>query len=616
MASTRTSTITFQPWQRESSNESSLKGMLGRVNLERGHFKDINEASLQEEIAGEGALVLSESEDDDEDEDDFEEPDDTNSKPKNREELFKAKYEMLAHVKAAEQEVLMALDFISLVMSKDNPKQGQATMSQYLKENVPSGSLGMDMWQRMQTDTAREAQDQLLSTNVRLESLQQSADDLLTAANRLQDTVEKETRYWNEVLSVSEQGWNVCRIPGQRHRLGVRFGFSESAPEFSQRGIAALNPTAEGHVALDRGVGSKPKGLRVVLRKDGATVGTSKLPDQPNSDETTLAARIRYARDSLYDEELYHEMVRESRTLASLGVVTTGSAIQFGSSSRAYAGVQVSLDLIALDENYDLHTVVSQEEDSLAEAVVLAARLLLSQAHRDRLRKRSEIPAPLSDKRNDEKPLLPIIRPIMSFLMHHSALDQLNAYLETSARVLRAAQIMIEVTKAQFSLTNASITDTESLVSALMQPWISETQFKVKGPNDDHDIAIRLGIETTLARSFGSVFLLFDSSQTKPYRFESLDALVAAADANIASSLAKALSVSMAEGWTCNERGAEIVKPTGIDKEHWSIWVKVDSKASTLSLYSQTQSRVWKADEDSVKQGFWNAIDGVVPKLI
>ena len=75
----------------------------------------------------EGALELSESEeDDDEEDDDAEEKGKTKAKPTTREELYKAKHEMLANVRSAEQDILMSLDVVSLLLSKD-AKQAQST---------------------------------------------------------------------------------------------------------------------------------------------------------------------------------------------------------------------------------------------------------------------------------------------------------------------------------------------------------------------------------------------------------------------------------------------------------------------------------------------------------
>ena len=257
---TATASLAIQPWTRDNAGDNSLPNVLARAKYERGHFRDITEASLQEEIAAEGALELSESDLDEEDGEDGADVQKADSKPASHEDLLKAKAGMMKNVAAAEEEVLMALDFVSLLLSKDAPKQASTTVSPLLKSILPLGTLGTDLWQKMPVDKAREAQDELLATTVRMQGLQQSADDLLTAASRLQDNVQRESQYWNQVLSIFEEGWNVCRIPGQPHRLGVRYGFSESSPEFSRRGIAALNPSSDGNITLERGIGSGPEG--------------------------------------------------------------------------------------------------------------------------------------------------------------------------------------------------------------------------------------------------------------------------------------------------------------------------------------------------------------------
>jgi len=424
--------LSFRPWARDVAEESSLKDVLARVHLERGHFRDITEASLQEEIAREGALELSESEDEVEEDDEAPEGGKDQGKPTTREDLYKAKFEMLQHVAAAEQDILMSLDFISLLLSKQAP-QANTTISPVLKEKVPSGTLGTDIWQRMPVDKAREAQDELLATSVKMDALRRSADSLLSAATRLQDNVRKETQYWDQILSISEKGWNVCRLPGH-HRLAVRLGFNDSAPEFSRRGIAALNTDSDGNITLERGVGSRPQAVRVRIRKMGKTIGSSKLPPLLERGESTLESRITHARDSLFDEELYHEMIRESRSIGSLGVAVEKSAITFKPDVAGNENVpEIAFELVSLDEAQPDLSRGEDSEDTLAQAIALAVRLLLTQAHRERLRTRSQVPPPMSDKK-EEQPLLPILRPIMSFVLHRSALDQLNNYMGTIRR--------------------------------------------------------------------------------------------------------------------------------------------------------------------------------------
>ena len=117
----------------------------GRARLS-GHFRDITEASLLEEIASANALVPSDSEDDDDADDgnNHDELDDVEragDQLKTREDLFKAKFEMLQHVQAANKDVMIALNFDSLLQSKDEPSQSTTTVSPSLKSTLPVRSL-------------------------------------------------------------------------------------------------------------------------------------------------------------------------------------------------------------------------------------------------------------------------------------------------------------------------------------------------------------------------------------------------------------------------------------------------------------------------------------------
>ena len=613
MAPATTETFSFHPWTRETTDEGSLKDVLARVNLERGHFRTITEASLQEEIAAEGALQLSESEEEEEEDDEEgeEKSEDAHQKPSTRAELYKTKLDMLANIRAAEQELLMTTEFVSLLLSKDAPKLAVTTMSPALRSAVPMGTLGMDIWHRMPVDTAREAQDDLLATGVRLNSLQHSADSLLSAANRLNANVRKETEYWNQILSISERGWNVSRIPGPQHKLGVRFGFNESASEFSRKGIAALNVDSDGTVLLDRGIGSRAKALRATLRKDGEVVGISKVPTVPDAEETTLEARIRYARDSLFDEELYHELIRESRTLASLGVGMKGSAVNYATRGLNTNGVDVSLDLITLDEDFQHSPESSHEEDALAQAIVLAARLLLGRAHRDKLKRRSEIPPPLSDEKRDDRPLFPILRPVMAFVIHRAVLEQLNSYLAVTSKMLGGASIQSSHQDARFKLgLDPDTTTTQSLISLLMQPWASRAKIAISPPELEA-LEFELKVETTLAYRTGPVFTLTTPSHANGQRLDSIDELVAATDAEVASGLAGVLGRMVGDDWSCGDYEALLVKSGKDVEDRRYIQITFSSEQKIVSVSSNSATSTWQVDGKNSEKGFWDAARGL-----
>ena len=595
--------LAFRPWPRDSGPPEPLKEVLGRIALERGHFRDITEASLREEIAADGALEPSDDSDGDEIAEEDEENDASRSdKATSREELWRAKMDMQTLADNARNEVMFALDYVSLLLSESAPKLGEQTMSPMLKQNVPSGTLGVDIWQHMPDDAAQRAQDQLLATNVKIESLQESADSLLAAAGRLEDNVRKETQYWDQILSITERGWNVCKLPGQQHRLGVTFGFSESAPQFERQGVAALNAGADGGVALERGIGRKPKALRVEVRRAGSAVGRSKVPVVLDGEETTLEARIRRARDSLFDEELYYEMVRESRSVTSLGVGTRGQALWFSPEGveDGREAPEVVFELVSLEE-VGKENEGSGQEDGFAQAIVLAARLLLSQAHRERLKKRSNIPPPRSE-RQEETPLLPILRPIMSYMLHQAALDQVNALVNRLAALLDAAQVHHSGQQAELALPVADIANAEALVELLKQTWTSEASLAIG------ESVLRLQLETTLARAFGPVFVL-TAPTGKAARFTTADEARAAADELVASQLAQGLATKAGDQWRCTAREALLSKVNDDDPEAADVnaWITVNSEGGAMSLNTMTKETVWRMGRESARESLHEA---------
>ena len=146
-------TLSFWPWARDGQapDQGPLQDVLARVNVERGHFRDITEASLLEEIASANALVPSDSEDDDDandndgNHDELDDVERAGDQLETREDLFKAKVEMLQHVQTANNDVMIALNYVSLLQSKDAPSQATTTISPSLKSTVPVRSLGVDV---------------------------------------------------------------------------------------------------------------------------------------------------------------------------------------------------------------------------------------------------------------------------------------------------------------------------------------------------------------------------------------------------------------------------------------------------------------------------------------
>ncbi|QIW94916.1 hypothetical protein AMS68_000434 [Peltaster fructicola] len=588
-------TLTLRPWRLEHDEQPPIIDMLDRVNRERGHFRDVLDSSLQEEIATTGALQLSDSEDEQEE---IEAPatDGGLIYPSSREDLYRAKFDMLQKVSLAHNEVMMALDFISLLESKDSPA-GKQTMSQFLRENVSAGTLGTDIWQRMPKDTAREAQDASLAYNVRMEALQKSADSILGAAKALEKSVKKETRYWNEILSVTEAGWNVCRLPGQRHKLGVRFGLSESSPEFSRGGIAALTADEDGAVSLDRGVEVRSRSVRVTIRQGREIIGCSKPVSIAGDGDAALEASIKHARDALFDEELFRELEREGRSLLALGVRQKSNTIAFplldGDSLLTLQFELLSRHEAAI-ETYAGSTSMS----TLAQGTLCAAKLLLCQAHREQLERRSAIPAPISQART-ERPLLRILRPLLALTQHRHSIQVLNDRFKILERVLQQAGVE---TKLQLADLRTTLSDMMDSATTLIDSLVAERSVEVvielcpPGVLQTRRVAVR--ITSSVAPECETSFFLV-ATNVRDLHAGSIALAMIELDRVLANQLAKALAESSEQPWYVDDVDADLSREglgiTGVK----DVQVVINGQTNVLDFTSSSFSRRWTLTEES-----------------
>jgi mediator of RNA polymerase II transcription subunit 17 len=339
---------------------------------------------------------------------------------------------------------------VAQLLSRDPTKNLEASFSeQYKQQRVPKGSFGLAKGAPPDRSDEREEQHriedtaqrkQLLAKGSRMEALEWATDSFLQAATELETEVHKETKYWNEIISISQRGWSIQRFGrDSRHSpFAVRYGFPEASDHFKARGLAPLRMNKDGGIILDPALALKPKTLRVRISNNGKIVGTSCLPVQGQTTGVAVEKSIQLARDSLFEEELYHEMSLEVRQLLAYGAELRDSVIALPAPGLTHdsVGRKVLIDCIARDN--DALGSQDQSETLLAQHVAEALRLLLTHEHRMRLFRRSQLPSPLTQqKRARENP--PLLRTLLAVLSHINAVDVLQAYLTRAAGTLESA---------------------------------------------------------------------------------------------------------------------------------------------------------------------------------
>ncbi|KAG4443503.1 hypothetical protein IFR05_000976 [Cadophora sp. M221] len=407
--------ISLRSWPSANSNDA-LPSIIQRINLERGGFKNITEESLREEIARE---ELNNGDNGDSSSEDEEEPD-------RAKELNTAREEFIGQIEQAHQASMLALDFISLLLSKDAPVQASLSLSPDLQAMVGAKTLGADKLAAPRTTEAQKQDNRNIAKGWKVQHLNKTVDSILASATRLEKEIEHETKYWEQVLAVSEKGWAICRLPNQRHILGVRFGFSESSPAFKGRSLAALKRKADGTISLDQGLAdAEPKTLRVRIEVNGSFTGSSILR-KAVPQNSPVEALILQARNTIFSEELWQELNRESRILEPVRSKDNTLVYQLTDTKT------MVLDLVPLEEEPLQST---GPDDAIAEGIFLALNILLSSAHRLAYRKRTQLPPPIVLEKRTTPPLN-LLRPFITRVKHQEMISKLRDILRPLHRVL------------------------------------------------------------------------------------------------------------------------------------------------------------------------------------
>ncbi|RAK79966.1 mediator of RNA polymerase II transcription subunit 17 [Aspergillus fijiensis CBS 313.89] len=479
-------TLPLRPLLEKRERPDTLPQEIAQINAQYGSFRDVTEESLRAKIAEE------KNKDPWAEEDEAEKPAAEVDTTERMDQLYKRRAEITQFAMQAHMEALFALDFVSLLLSKHTPRQAELSMSAYLKQVAPLGSLNAEIVNPPPKSEAALQDIKTVSRGWRIQNFNAAANKLLRSATRLETEVASETKYWDEVLAVKNKGWKVCRLPRDRQALGVQYGFLEATPIFRDRGLAALRRADDGSLLLDKGlIPQKIRTVRVRVKTQGQFTGCSKVSwSLTNAD--SIEGRILQARDTVYEEELFHEMVREARIMGSQGVTTRQNLVQVPVSEEQ----EVLLDLVDVDQGEPADTEsLSNEHDTLADAVAHSIRILLAYAHRQNLRRRTQPPPPLTPKRR-HVPEYQLLRPVMAYLQHTAHVRSLESFMGDIVGVLKAAGLRCGFTSAPFSsvrlpTVHASVPKVETLVQQFLMPFESTFTGNLLTPESSFCVKVR-----------------------------------------------------------------------------------------------------------------------------
>ncbi|MCJ1431114.1 RNA polymerase II mediator complex subunit [Xylographa pallens] len=491
--------VSLRAWPTVKTEDQSLSFLIARINGQKGSFRNVTEQSLEQDVR---SFEAGEVHDSDNERFLEEKPEVTKSR---KDEVLAGRNEILKQIGQAQNDSGQALDFISLLLSRHIPKQAEATISPYLKQHLPVGTLGVEIMQSPPKSESRRTDNELISTGWKLQSLSATANSLLASATRLGAEMEQEAKHWEEVLLVQKKGWSICRLPRERHNLGVRYGFAEAAAEYRDRGLAALRRNDDGSLFLDLGLQAPvSRRLRVTVKQRSRTIASSLIGMDVENEDQSVEDSIRRARNAIYDEELYHEMYREARSLTNRGIqcMTEGITIPL----EDERSLTVDLANPSIERNGVADGASPYFTDRyLARAFSLACKLLLSHAHRQNYNLRTRQPPPLTE-RKPPRPVYSILRPLLALLQQQSAVNDHSSFLHSVSAILERADLtmMVEPPKGVLGVLGMMDLKTstdeplmETLAAATCSPLQAQSKITMPSASSSLMVYIRTHVQGT-----------------------------------------------------------------------------------------------------------------------
>lgn len=171
----------------------------------------------------------------------------------------------------------------------------------------------------------------------------------------------------------------------------------------------------------------------VTYEKEGRLVGRSALGAQ-SIDNATIEGQVLEARNTLFSQELWHELTRESRTLAAYDVRAQDSRLQIGLKDGTSS---ITLELLSVDS-----LPASDEflpENNVTEAISLALQVMLSHTHRNTELMRTRPFPPHISRARTTGHTYTLLRPVLAHISHTESSKECTRYVGALVQALKKA---------------------------------------------------------------------------------------------------------------------------------------------------------------------------------
>lgn len=175
-----------------------------------------------------------------------------------------------------------------------------------------------------------------------------------------------------------------------------------------------------------------PKVLRVRIQVGDTETGSSIIP-KAAAENGPVESLILEARNTIFAEELWQELNRESRALGSWGIKSNDDTLICPLSESK----RIIFDLVPLGKSASRP---SGPDDRTAEGISISFRLLLNYAHRQSHHRRTKPPPMITGEKRTLQPYN-LFRSFLTRLQHQETVTQLQNLLKPLCRALGLAAL-------------------------------------------------------------------------------------------------------------------------------------------------------------------------------
>lgn len=233
-----------------------------------------------------------------------------------------------------------------------------------------------------------------------------------------------------------------------------------------------------GSVDLDCGrLGRIQERIVVSYLRDNQVTGRATLHDNNMGADPSLEHRVLGARNTIFAQELWGELVREARTLAAYDVRPDDKKL----TCELEPGIKLVIELLPTNQAQNDPAATNLPDNTVAETISASLHILLTYAHRcNELVRIRPMPPHISRSRGPQTYTL--LRPIIARIMSARSTAACTSYvggiisalklagLSSSSFTLRTSQTSTPTAAEQAAFGSNSLSGAVSLIRNVLQP--------------------------------------------------------------------------------------------------------------------------------------------------